>query len=313
MHNQDDFTGKRVLITGASGFIGQHLMHRLRDCGASISTIGRNPASFPPDVNQYPIDIRDAGSVNSCLTACKPEYIFHLAAYKEREESVQAFYTSIETNLIGSLNLFTAARNADSARSIVILGTAEEYGNDAPPFQEEARECPVTPYSFSKACVSHLGELFFRLYQIPVVTIRPTLAYGPGQGQDMFLPALITTLHEGRPFAMTAGEQTRDFIYVSDLIEAIILACGKEPLHGQILNIGSGTPVKLAQIATMIERMMQKQGLVRLGERPYRKNEMMDYAVSLEKAGRLLGWRPRIPLKEGLRRTIGYYTGERQV
>lgn len=303
------YADARVLVTGGSGFIGRHLIQQLQQRGASVSTISRKRGPFPKDVIQYPIDIRSREEIQACLRDCRPEYIFHLAGYKERDESPGAFYSSIETNLLGSLNLLTVAKEDSRIKSIIALGTVEEYGRNRTPFNESLRECPVTPYSFSKLCVSHLSALFHQLYHLPVIIIRPTLAYGPGQAEDMFLPALIMALKENRPFAMTAGEQTRDFIYIEDLVDAILVACGKEQLHGQILNIGSGKAHKLAQVATLAERMLERKGLVQLGAVPYRKNEIMSYAVSLDKAKQILGWSPKVQLEDGLKKTIAFYCG----
>ncbi|MDO8872373.1 MAG: NAD(P)-dependent oxidoreductase [Methanoregula sp.] len=303
------FRDKRVLITGASGFIGRHLLHQLRTYSCHIATISRNNNDYPRDVRQYIVDIKDTHAIRQCIESYQPEYIFHLAAYKERNENIQAFYSSIETNLIGTLNVFSAANDENSVKSIVTLGTAEEYGNTIPPFTEKFRECPVTPYSFSKVCVSHMGELFSDLYDLPVTIIRPTLAYGPGQGTDMFLPSLITSLLENKPFEMTLGEQTRDFVYVTDLVEALILASQNTKAHGQIINIGSGIPIKLADIVEEIEDMIGKKGLVNLGGKPYRNNEIMGYYVELKKAEDILGWKAKTSIEEGLKETIAYYRG----
>lgn len=303
------FSNKKILITGAGGFIGRHLLHQLQTFDAHISTISRNHNTFPKEIEQYTIDIKDTSAINECLQNCQPDYIFHLAAYKERNESIQAFYSSVETNIIGTLNLFSAAKDCVSVKSIVTLGTAEEYGNNILPFNEKLRECPVTPYSFSKLCVSQMGELFFHLYNLPVIIVRPTLAYGPGQGTDMFLPSLIMSLLENKPFNMTLGDQTRDFVYVTDLVEALILASGNTNAHGQIINIGSGAPVKIADIAQTIEKKIGKRGLIKLGNKPYRKNEVMDYYIDPRKAETLLGWKAKTSLNEGLNRTIAYYKG----
>lgn len=308
-NSESFFLHKKILITGAGGFIGRHLLHQLQTYGAQISTIGRNHNNFSQEIEQYAIDIKDTCAINECLQKCQPDHIFHLAAYKDRNESIQAFYSSVETNVIGTLNLFSAAKDVTSVQSIVTLGTAEEYGNNIPPFDEKLRECPVTPYSFSKLCVSQMGELFFHLYNLPVIIVRPTLAYGPGQGTDMFLPSLITSLLENKPFDMTLGEQTRDFVYVADLVEAMILASGNTNALGQIINIGSGVPIKISDIAQTIEKIIGKRGLVKLGGKSYRKNEVMDYYIDPKKAEHLLGWKAKTSLEEGLNRTIAYYKG----
>lgn len=298
-----------VLITGASGFIGRHLLREISCGDTEIHTLGREKVAFSHPVHQHTGDIGDVTFVRKCLKETEPETIFHLAAYKERSTTVESLYTSIETNLVGSLNLFSAAKEAGSVKSIITLGTAEEYGNNILPFNEKVRESPASPYSFSKLCVTHLAELFWHLYDLPVTVIRPTLAYGPGQGAEMFLPALITSLRNNVPFSMTPGNQTRDFIYVEDLVEALLISAQTSRSRGQIINIGSGCPVKLAEIAHMVEQIMDRYGLVHLGGQPYRKNEVMNYYVDLKKAEDLLQWHATTPLETGLQKTIAHYHG----
>jgi len=308
MDNSNNFfLNRRVLITGGTGFIGSHLIQQLHASGAIISIISREKKCDLAETNQYTGDIRDSSFVTECMIDFNADYIFHLAAYKERSESIQAFYSAIETNLIGSLNIFSAAKETNSVKFIVALGTAEEYGNNIPPFDEKLRECPVTPYSFSKSCVSHLGELFFHLYNLPVIIIRPTLAYGPGQGNDMFVTSLITSLLDDKPFDMTLGDQTRDFVYVDDVVDSLILAAKNSQAKGQIINIGSGIPIKIGDIAKKIETIIGKKGLINLGGKQYRKNEVMEYYVDLKRADNILGWKAKTSLDDGLLKTIDYY------
>jgi|WetSurMetagenome_2_1015567.scaffolds.fasta_scaffold12905_2 nucleoside-diphosphate-sugar epimerase len=306
---EDFFQHKRVLVTGASGFIGRHLVRRLQDSGAAVAAISRNQSGLPGGIRHYATDIRDLPAMNNCLAEFQPEYIFHLAAFKERSDSIPAFYNAIETNLVGSLNLFSAAKDVHTVRSIVALGTIEEYGNNRPPFDERYRESPVTPYSFSKICVSHLGGMFYQLYGLPVVIIRSALVYGPGQGTEMFLPALINTLLDDKPFTMTPGEQTRDFVYVADLVEGLILAAKTTRAQGRIINIGSGVPTKIKDLTHIVETMTGKTGLANPGGKPYGKNEVMEYYLDVRQAEDILGWKAKTPIEDGLIRTIAYYRG----
>ena len=298
-----------VLITGASGFIGRHLLQNITPDTTEIHTISRKKATFSRPVHQHNGDISDEQFVRRCITETEPDIIFHLAAYKARILTTEAFYASFQSNLMGTLNILHQAENLPSLKSIVVLGTAEEYGNIETPFREGFREMPVSPYSLSKLYVSHLCELFNRLNDLPVTVLRPTLAYGPGQGADMFLPSLIIALINNRHFDMSPGDQTRDFIFVDDLVEALILASVNTKVHGQIINIGSGIPVKLANLAMNLEKMLNRNGLVHHGSIPYRKNEIMEYCVDLRKAEGLLHWRAKTSLEAGLEKTIAYYYG----
>lgn len=299
--------GKQVLITGANGFIGRHLSKALTAQGAAVSFLDRTPARDHPPEQQYIGDLRDGQFIERALEQSSPEFIFHLAAFKERTSAIEAFSEAISVNLLGSLHLFTAAKKLPDLRRIVVIGTAEEYGRIPSPFHEEHRESPVNAYSFSKLCVTHLSAVLHNIYNIPLVVLRPTLAYGPGQDVDMFLPALIKTIIENQPFPMTPGRQTRDFIYVTDLVEALLHAATAPEAVGQIVNIGSGESVSLGDLALKIEHDLGKSGLVRIGAKGYRIGEVMEYGVDLRKAKEMLHWTPKVALEEGIRHTIRYY------
>lgn len=305
----DSRSNKNILITGASGFIGRHLIQKTLHERNTLSTIGRGIALFPFPVCQYTGDLHDKKFVDTCLKEAQPEIIFHLAAYKERSTDITSFYQSLNTNLLGTLNIFSASLDLPSLKAIVVIGTAEEYGSNICPYHEDMRELPVSPYSLSKMYVSHMSEIFFRLYNLPIVVIRPTLAYGPGQKSDMFVPSLVTALLEKRPFAMTPGEQTRDFVYVTDLVEALVLASEKTNARGEIINTGTGVPVRLTVIAEKIEEMIGRKGLLNVGGKPYRSSEIMEYYVDVRKAEEILGWKAKTSLEDGLAKTIAYYRG----
>lgn len=300
----------RVLITGANGFVGQYLTAELAGQGALISIFTRKPAHHPFVLKEYVGDLRDTAFVNACVKQSNPEVIFHLAAYKERSSEMSAFSAAIEINLIGSLNLFAAAMGLKSLHSIVVVGTAEEYGQNICPFIEGMRESPVTAYSFSKTCMTHLCEVLNKIHKMPFVVLRPTIAYGPGQNTDMFLPALIKSLILNEPFPMTQGRQTRDFIYITDLVDALIRASQCENISGHIFNIGSGFPILIADLAFMVEKLLKKSGLVQIGKVNYRRREVMEYYVDNVKARELLGWTPKVGIEEGLMKTIDYYCEE---
>ena len=166
------------------------------------------------------------------------------------------------------------------------------------------RELPVNAYSQSKQSLTHLCEVLHHLHGLPVVILRPSIAYGPGQSTDMFLPALIRALLTDTPFAMTAGGQTRDFVYVSDVVDAMLLAATRAGVAGEILNIGSGQPVTIATLAQKVAAIIGKPELLQIGKLPYRQGEVMSYSVDAGKACALLGWAPQVGLDEGLAATI---------
>jgi nucleoside-diphosphate-sugar epimerase len=299
--------GKRVLVTGGSGFIGGHLVSRLAEHCGHVAVISRHKQDPGQGVAVLVGDLRDGRFVRRALTETRPEIIFHLAAFKERRQDPEAFATALEVNAQGSLNLLLAAQALSSLEAIVAVGTADEYGCIPAPFVEDARERPMNAYALSKQYVTHLCELFHAAHGLPVTVLRPTLAYGPGQGAEMFVPALIGALLEGKTFPMTSGEQTRDYVFVSDVVDALIRAASSHEALGSVINIGSGRPVRIADLARKVERMVGASGQVLIGALPYRQGETMDYFVDATRAASLLGWTPGVSLEEGLRTTIDWF------
>ena len=299
----DQYKGKKVLLTGGRGFIGSRLKKSLADTGAQVYSLDSRPAG-ERDPREIVCDLRDGVSVREVVESVSPEMVFHLAAAVDRNQAPEMLRPMLETNLFGSLNLFEALRGKSYCRAVVVSGTAEEYGRAVPPFLESYHEDPVGPYSFSKVCVSHLTRLFFNVYGLPVMVLRPTLAYGPGQEQVMFIPSLLGALSRGEKFAMTAGEQTRDFIYVDDLVKAYMLAGLSSGGFGEIYNIGSGAPCRIADLARMAAKLFKKEHLLDIGAKDYRSAEIMDYRVDISKARKTFGWSPETGLEAGLRLTL---------
>lgn len=296
---------KRVLITGATGFIGTHLLRELKSAGAEIGIISRNSTSSCDYVFIGSLD--DKKFVSKALSKFKPEVIFHLAAERERALTYEAFSIAIKTNLNGTLNLLFAALSLKNLSRVVILGTAEEYGDNEAPFHEDMRESSVSAYSFSKQSSTHLAQLMYKSFQLPTVVIRPSLVYGPGQNSDMFLPALIESLINNKIFPMTLGEQTRDYIFVGDVVEALLKSGHSTGIEGEILNVGSGTPIQINLLVKQVENILNVKNLALVGAVPYRTKEQMNYWLDVSKAKKLLNWSSKTSIEDGLKQTIAWY------
>jgi UDP-glucose 4-epimerase len=304
---RDGYRGKRVLVTGATGFVGGHLLRALSDAGAAVAVLTRGDAAMPVPARVFTGQLADRDFVRLALQVWQPQVVFHVAGARERSLSREAFDKTIEANLVGTLNLLYGAVGLAGLERIVVLGTGEEYGRSRAPFGETLREEPVSAYSFSKQCATQLSQLMHRSFGLPVTVLRPAVAYGPGQQSDMFLPALIQTLLLGEEFNMTAGEQTRDYVYIDDLVEALLLAGTGALIDGEIINVGGGQAVRIAELVERVEAQLDCKGLVRRGALPYRTGEAMEYELDVSKARALLGWAPRTSLDEGLRRTVAWY------
>jgi UDP-glucose 4-epimerase len=308
-----DYKNKRIIVTGGSGFIGRKLSARLASLGADVYNLDLNKPMFNenPNVNFCQINLTNKEDVFSAVTSIKPEIVFHLAANINRASEFDMLYRMIDTNLVATINLFNCLRHVTPLQSVIVAGTAEEYGINKVPFRENLRENPISPYSFSKTCMSHLCRLVYNLYEIPTVVLRATLAYGPGQAEVMFIPSLIKSLLRNEKFLMTAGEQTRDFLFVDDLIEAYLLAGSSDSVAGEILNIGFGKSYRIEDVAKKIGKILGKEDLLSLGDISYRKFEVMEYQIDFSKARKILNWTPKIDIDQGLQLTIeGFQKGE---
>lgn len=304
------YKNKRVLVTGASGFIGRHLMMQLKNANAEVAIISR---SEPQDIDNCRVfvgSIEDKKFVTKTFEEFDPEVVFHLAAARDRLLTYEAFKNTIEVSLKGTMNLLFSATELKKLKRFIVVGTAEEYGDNNAPFVESMRESSVSAYSFAKQSATHLSQLMHKNFNLPVVIIRPSIAYGPGQSNDMFLPALIQNILSKSEFKMTPGEQTRDYVYVEDLVKATLIAGYAKDVEGEIINIGSGEPIQIAMLVKKVEGLLKSSGVVRLGALKYRPSEQMNYWLDVSKAKRLLNWTSTTSLKDGLHKTIEWYRSQ---
>jgi UDP-glucose 4-epimerase len=298
---------KRILITGSSGFIGTNLLISLKSQNYDIAVIDRSHNTKFENVTNYIGDICDYSFVEKTILDFQPNKVFHLAGYKNRSSNIEEVSLSLKVNLMGTLNLYQALTKVSTLESIITLGTTDEYGIHNSSFIESSIENPISPYGFGKLCGTQLAQFFNRSFNLPVIILRPTIAYGPYQANDMFIPSLISTLISNSDFKMTEGKQLRDFIYISDLVDAMLLISESQNYNGEIFNIGSGDSLKLREVASTIAKDLNKEHFLKIGSIPYRSNEVMKYMTSIDKVKNKFGWKPKIDFKKGIELTVKHY------
>ena len=294
-----------ALVTGGAGFIGTSLVNRLARDGVRVMVLDRVDHRPMPGVDRVVVaDLADTQALRELLADTTPDLVFHLAASKIRASELTAYREALEVNVLGTLSLCEAMLTTVPDARLVAIGTAEEYGPAPGPYVESERELPISAYSLSKLAMSRMLETLARVNGLRATVLRPSVCYGPNQPPDMFISALVAALVVGREFPMTPGEQTRDFIYVDDLVDAIVQAGSHDEAIGRIINVGAGVETRLGDLALLVEKLVGAEGLVRLGATPYRAGEQMKYCIDSTLACELLGWESTTPLEEGLRRTI---------
>ncbi|WP_406656576.1 NAD(P)-dependent oxidoreductase [Methanolobus sp. ZRKC2] len=309
-----DLTDRTIFLTGATGFIGSHLLKRLIKEGCDVHIAIRQNSSlwrireFKSNFTIHKIDLSDFDALNSIIQQIKPEIIFNLAAYgvDYRQQDMQQI---INTNIINSANLFEAFL-ANNGHRFIHTGSCFEYGQKNKPISEYDCLDPTSVYGATKASsVYLLSNMAKGMQSEKLITLRPFGVFGEYEGLHRFVPQAIDKLKNGHPMQMTPGEQIRDYIYIDDLIDAYILA-STVPLTNktEIINIGSGKGITMKKFAFMISNHLgASDGLLQFGALPYRPNEMMYLVANVNKAKSLLGWEPKTSIEKGLEHTINWY------
>jgi NAD dependent epimerase/dehydratase len=313
---------KRVLVTGAGGFIGSHLVERLVELGASVRALIHYNAlgswgwlDYSPHRERIEVIMGDLTDRDLVFQAARNvEIVFHLGALIAIPYSYQAPSSYVRTNIEGTLNILLAARDLKVAR-LVHTSTSEVYGTARyVPIDENHPLQGQSPYSATKIAADKLAEAFHCSYGVPVVIVRPFNTYGPRQSTRAVIPTIISQCLNGDTIRLGHLHPTRDLNYVSDTVEGFIRAATADNVLGQTINLGSGREISIGNLALLIARLLGKQVQIITDERRRRpeKSEVERLLADNSKAKRLLGWEPRVSLEEGLLRTIDWMREHRR-
>lgn len=309
--------GARVLVTGATGFIGSHLTRRLVAEGAEVHALTSTVSSVYPTrlvdvrdrVRLHSGSLTDRSAMDVVAATARPDVVFHLGAYTHVGKSWDRVDECVQANVQGTVNLLQALAPRGYAR-FVNTGTSEIYGDVDVPFREDGPVNPVSPYSVAKYAAERYCRMFVQGRGWPVVMLRPFNAYGPWQSPDRVIPEIIGRAVRGEPVRMTQGRQTREFNHVDDLVDGFVRAAVADGVVGEVLNLGCGEEVSMRDLATTLLRLLGDPVVPEFGALPDRPTEIWRMRADPGKAERLLGWRSTVPLEEGLRRTIEWYRAE---
>jgi UDP-glucose 4-epimerase len=290
----------RVLVTGASGLIGSHLLRVIKQ-EADVVAISRSSRPDEGRLRWRACDLAQPGAVADVVTSVRPDVVIHLAGAVRGDRSLDAVAPTLRANLLASVELLEAATRVGCQR-IVLSGSLLEE-----PAAGGSQAVPPSPYGASRWAASAYGRMFHQLFDAPVVILRPSFAYGPGQETTKLIPHVITTLLEGRSPRLSSGERLLDCVYAEDVALAYLEAASATGVEGRTIDIGAGVLTSVRQIVELtVESLWPTAGRPVFGALPDRPLEQ-EIRVDVDETARVLGWRATTSLEDGLRATVTWF------
>ena len=295
----------RVLITGATGFLGYNLCETLVTLEAEVYGLSpsANVTNLPKGVKPVPVDLCQFDKVQMTVADIRPDFIFHLASLVTARPDPELILPTLNSNLLGTVYMLISLLNTGCKR-MILVGSCEE------PASNEPNCIPTSPYAAAKMAASSYGRMFHLLYKLPVVIVRPFLVYGPHQNKTKLIPYTILSLLKGEKPQLSSGTRICDAIYVGDIVQGMLrVAIAPASLNGEVLDLGSGQTFTIHQIIETIHDLMGSDiqpYFGALSDRPAEKALVADTA----KTQQLLDWKANWSLEDGLRKTIEWYCQE---
>lgn len=317
----ESFAHRHVLITGGLGFIGSTLAHRLAPLGAHVTVVDSlipeyggnfyNLAGIEDQVRVNISDVRDEHSLKYLVQG--QDYLFNLAGQTSHLDSMSDPFSDLEINCRAQLSILETCRKYNPAIKIVFASTRQIYGKpDYLPVDEKHLLRPVDVNGINKMAGEWYHILYNNVYGLRACALRLTNTYGPRMrvkdARQTFLGIWVRSVLENKPFEVWGGEQKRDYTYVDDTVEALLLAATHEAAFGQIFNVGGERPYTLKETA---DELLAAHGGGEYQLRAFppdrQRIDIGDYYADDGALRRTLGWHPQVSLREGLTRTLGYY------
>jgi dTDP-glucose 4,6-dehydratase len=319
---------KTFLVTGGAGFIGSNFVHYLYrkypDCqilvldlltyAGSVDNLPTNFQGADGRIEFWYGDVRNAALVDSLVR--RADVVVHFAAETHVTRSIFDNYHFFETDVLGTQVVSNAILRSERASRFVHISTSEVYGTaEAALMDEQHPLMPLSPYAAAKAGADRLVYSYWATYELPAVIVRPFNNYGPRQHLEKAVPRFVTSCILDEPLRVHGdGSAARDWIFVEDTCEAIdcVVHCDAKSVIGEVINIGTGTSLTVAEIAQEVVRKMNKPErlITYIGDRP---GQVFRHTADASKARRLLGWTPKTGFDEGLAKTIEWYQANREI
>ena len=292
------FVKKKVIVTGATGFIGSHLCNVLHNLGAEVSGIDLNTKSLwnSSKIKLFDIDLQDLNDTSLLINKIRPEIIFHLAGLVDTRQEKDAILPTLKNNLVVTVNILLALEGIEISR-IILAGSSEIPGMN---------ESPNSPYSASKLAMISYADMFNELFKLPIVVAKPHLIYGPGQASSKLIPYIINSYLQNQPPKLSSGKRICDMVYIKDVIRGLLFMSREPNAIGKKLDLGSGKGISIREIALLISTLMKCDIDPIFGSVPDRVGDFPQIA-NIELSREILGWEPKWTQVKGLEETIDWY------
>jgi nucleoside-diphosphate-sugar epimerase len=295
-----------ILVTGATGFIGTNLIHRLLELDYNISIFIHKKSkmthlkNITSKLDVHKIDLIKSHRINEKIKKVKPDVVYHLASYGISRDQTRNSEI-INTNILGTLNLFNAILEYADVSKIVNMGSCLEYGPKIKKIKETDDNNPQSTYGFSKMTQTNVAGYFYEQKKMPINTLRVFNAYGPFQNKSGLIPNIISSTLNHKKIYINNPNDTRDFIFVNDVIEGLLRA-SKIKKSGEIFNIGTSNGYTVKDIMEKIIKITKYRNIV------FSKNNTHEYkgkmVANITKSKNILKWKPRYTIDEGLKETF---------
>ena len=291
---------ERIVITGASGFLGSHLSRRLLAEGAEIHAVSRIcRESELQGIRWWQADLSDAVSTRSLFQQIKPGAIFHLSGLATARSDRELILPTFNSLVVSTVNVLMAAADTGCRRLVLAASLTE-------PQPGKLEITPGSPYAAAKWASGAYARMFHRLYKFPVVIVRPFMTYGPGQDEQKLVPYVILSLLQERAPKLSSGRQEIDWVYIDDVIEGFLASASAPNIEGNTIDLGSGLTVPIRTVVRRVIDLLDAQVEPLFGALADRPAEPLRVADT-EDAYAKLSWKAQIPLNEGLAQTIAWY------
>jgi len=295
--------GQKVLVTGASGFLGRHLCRRLGQRGAEVFGISRSAQQEESFCHRwFRADMGNLDSVEEVFKLAQPEVVFHLSGHGVGSPDLENVLPTFRNDLLTTVNALTVATQ-QRVRRFIIAASLEE------PQPGAADQIPSSPYAAAKWASGSYARMFYRLYGTPIVITRPMMTYGPGQKPHKLIPYVTCALLQGQTPKLSSGNRGADWVYVDDVMDGMLAAAVTPGVEGCSIDLGSGVLVSIRDVVLQLTEIIGNGIAPEFGtlpDRPMEKVRIADIAEACKK----LGWKQQTSLRAGLQQTVEWNRNE---